>query len=98
MSKEEIIDIIKTYLAKKPIEWAGIFGSFARNEMTQDSDIDIVVHFIPGAKVSLVDYVRYKQELEELTNRKVDLVTYKYLRPKLKSYIDKDLHIIYAAA
>ncbi len=97
MKKEEVIAIIQKYMAHQPVEWAGIFGSFARNEMKKDSDIDIVVHFKKGIKISLFDYVRYKQDLEELLGRKVDLVTYKYLQPRLKAYIDKDLQIIYAA-
>lgn len=98
MTRDEAIAIIQQYMSQQPVEWVGVFGSFARNEMKSDSDIDVVVHFKQGAKVSLFDYVRYKQELEELLGRKVDLVTYKYLRPRLKSYIDQDMQIIYAAA
>lgn len=83
--KEEIIAIIREYLAQQPVEWAGVFGSFAHNELKKSSDIDIVVHFKKWVKISLFDYVRYKQDLEELLGRKVDLVTYKYLQPRLKS-------------
>lgn len=98
MTRKEAISIIIDYFSKQPVEWVGIFGSFARNEMRKDSDVDLAVHFKEGAKVSLLDYVRYKQELEELLGRKVDLVTYKYLRPRLKSYIDRDLQIILGEA
>ena len=98
MTKTETVSIIADYLSKQPVEWVGVFGSFARNEMRPDSDIDVAVQFKEGAKVSLLDYVRYKQELEELLRKKVDLVSYKYLRPRLKSYIDEDLQIIFRKA
>ena len=39
---------IKTYLASMPIDKAWIFGSFARGEETDDSDIDILVQFTKG--------------------------------------------------
>lgn len=85
-------------MSQQPVSWVGIFGSFARNEMGQDSDIDVAVDFKAGANISLFDYVQYQQDLEALLGYKVDLVTFKYLQPRLKSYIEKDLQIIYAAA
>ena len=98
MTKNESIAIIKAYMSQQPVEWVGVFGSFARDEMRADSDIDVAVQFRNGAKVNLLDYVRYKQTLEELLGRKVDLATYKYIHPKLKAHVDKDLQIIYPAA
>ena len=63
--------------------------------MTESSDVDIALQFEKKSGTSLFDYVKYKQDLEELIGRKVDLVTYKYLRPRLKKYVDRDLLIIY---
>jgi hypothetical protein len=85
-------------MSRQPVAWVGIFGSFARDEMEQDSDIDVAVDFKAGSGITLFDYVRYKLDLEELLGRKVDLVPYKDLRPRIKPYIDKDLQIIYEAA
>ncbi len=98
MTRAEAIGIIRSYLSEQPVEWVGVFGSFARDEMRADSDIDIAIYFQPDARVSLFDYIRYKQDLEELLGRKVDLVSYKYLRPRLKAYVDEDLEVIYPAA
>ena len=98
MNKEEAINIIRDYLSRQPVEWVGVFGSFARNEMHADSDIDVVLDFKENAQVNLFDFVGYKQDLEALLQRKIDLATYKYLRPKFKAVIDKDIQIIYKAA
>ena len=98
MEKEAIIATIRDYMSHQPVIWVGIAGSLARNEMTGNSDVDIVVQFDPAAQISLFDYVRYKQDLEEILKRKVDILTYKYLSERLKPYIERDIQIIYQAA
>ena len=94
MSNETIINIIKKYFEDKPVQWVGIFGSLARNEMSENSDVDIALQFEKNSGTSLFEYVKYKQDLEEMIGRKVDMVTYKYIRPRLKKYVDEDLVII----
>jgi uncharacterized protein len=49
-----------------------VFGSAARGEMRPDSDIDILVEFLPGASVDLVDYAGLMIDLSDLFGRKVD--------------------------
>lgn len=98
MEKESIITTIREYMSHQPVIWVGIAGSLARDEMTVDSDVDIVVQFDPEAQISLFDYVRYKQDLEEILDRKVDILTYKYLSNRLKPYIEQDIQVIYQAA
>jgi len=64
----------------------GIFGSVARNEATEESDIDIVVEMEPN----ILKRVGLKQELEKLFNREVDVIRYRQgMNPHLKSEIDE---------
>ncbi|MFA5879626.1 MAG: nucleotidyltransferase family protein [Candidatus Margulisiibacteriota bacterium] len=58
----------------------GVFGSFARDEATVDSDIDLLVQF---SKPVGFEFCALKLFLEEQMNRPVDLVTIKALRPQL---------------
>jgi addiction module HigA family antidote len=51
-----------------------VFGSVLREDFTADSDLDILVTFVPGAKTSLFDLVDIADELSEMTGRHVDLV------------------------
>ncbi len=94
MTREEIQHTIKNYLDQYPISRIGIFGSFARNEERPDSDIDILVTF--EEPISLLALVRIHRELSELLNRKVDIVSEKYLHPRMKEAVQKDLKIIAA--
>ncbi len=78
--KKKIIDILK----KRDVRHAGLFGSYARGEVTSDSDIDLLIEF-KGDK-SLFDLVGLKIELEESLGQKVDIVTYRSLHPSLKRH------------
>ena len=85
--------IINTIMPFKPVR-IGIFGSVARNEDTENSDIDILYQL--KETVGLLNIVRIKDSLEEKLNKKIDLVSEKYVHPELKSYIMNDLKIIYS--
>lgn len=54
-----------------------LFGSILRNDFHANSDIDILITFQPDVKISLLDLVDMQYELEEMTDRKVDLLTKK---------------------
>lgn len=90
---QELNNIIIDYLKKYDPVRIAVFGSYARNEDSSDSDIDILVNF--SKRMSLFDLGGIKYDLTELLNRPVDLVTEKGLNKKLYPYIKKDLKIIY---
>lgn len=66
-----------------------IFGSLARDEATDDSDVDVLVVFNGKAGFDL--FMDLKFYLEELLTRKVDLVTEKALRPQVRKAIEEEL-------
>jgi len=84
---ENIKQNIRPILQKYGIKKAGIFGSSARGE-TNVNDIDLLVKI--EQKISLLDFIGIKQELEDELNMKVDLVEYDSLKPALKKDILKD--------
>ena len=74
MRNEEYYDIIRSYFKTQPIEKAWVFGSFARNENDEDSDIDILVRYVPNVHVGLFKYGQIISDLQDLLHIKVDLV------------------------
>jgi len=84
--------IIDTIIPFQPVK-IGIFGSAARNENTGNSDIDIL--YLLKDTIGLFNLIRMKNDLEEKLNKKIDLVSEKYIHPRLKPYIMNDLKIIY---
>lgn len=82
--KKKIIPILKAGGATR----AALFGSAARGEATEDSDIDILVD-LPRGK-SLFDLAGLQLKLTETLGREVDVITYNSINPLLKDYILKD--------
>jgi uncharacterized protein len=91
---QNLDNIIISTLKEFNPEKIGIFGSFARNENTPGSDLDILVKFKDG--ITLLQLIKLENSLSEKLNVKVDLVTEGAItNQKLKEYIQKDLRIIY---
>ena len=91
MKKETVIQILKHHfsdLQKYHVKAIFIFGSLARDEATQQSDVDILVEF--SKPIGLFEFVRLKKYLEGLLNRQVDLVTQDALKAQLKEQILKE--------
>ena len=65
-----------------------IFGSVARGEATQASDLDILIKLAPGR--SLLDLVAIKQDLEDLLGCSVDVVTEDAVSPHIRDQVLKD--------
>ncbi|PIV52001.1 hypothetical protein CO115_02205 [Candidatus Falkowbacteria bacterium CG_4_9_14_3_um_filter_36_9] len=87
--KEKIIPILKA----NDVVRSSVFGSFARGEDTPESDIDLLVELEDNK--SLLDMVHLKNELEDFLRRKVDIITYDSVNPRLKDYIFRDEIKIY---
>ncbi|OFZ53381.1 MAG: hypothetical protein A2328_01935 [Bdellovibrionales bacterium RIFOXYB2_FULL_36_6] len=81
--KRKVIFILKSHDVKK----AAVFGSFARGEETEKSDVDILIEFKNANNKSLLDLVGLKIDLEEALSKKVDIVEYPAIKPIIRSRI-----------
>jgi len=92
MEIEDVLEMInRCDLEKKyGIKHIGVFGSFAKNEQKETSDIDVLVEFEKGAK-TFDNYMNLKFFLEELFGRKVDLVIIDALKPDIKDRVLKEV-------
>jgi len=93
LPESEIAAICCRYQVKE----LALFGSAARGELRPDSDIDLLVEFLPGAEVDLVEHLAAERELSELLGRKVDLVSKRALRNVLREEVLSQACHIYAA-
>jgi len=92
---QNIIDILRQYkpeLQKKyPVGKLGVFGSFARGEATEKSDIDIAVEIIGPMGLN---FVAMADEIEALLGIKTDVVPLRSIKPQYLYSVQKD--IVYA--
>jgi predicted nucleotidyltransferase len=94
--RDEILDLLismkSDLTARYKVRSIGIFGSFARMEAREESDVDILVDFREGA--DLFDLIELSEYLEEKIGRHVDLATPRALRPEIREGIYRD--VVYA--
>lgn len=87
--KQKITPILQEY----GISYAGIFGSVARGNAGDKSDVDIIVRF--GKPMGMFTYMKFINGLESSLQRKVDVVTEKSLNKFVKPYILPEIKVIY---
>lgn len=69
--------------------FVGVFGSYARGEQTELSDLDLLIDFVEP--LNLLELIGLEQELSEVLGMKVDLVTQGSVNELLRSRIEADL-------
>ena len=75
-----------------------LFGSRARGEHHPDSDVDLLVEFLPNASIGLIGYSKLQRELQTIFGIKVDLVTKIGLKPIVRKFLLQDIKPLYASA
>lgn len=91
---EETVNKIRKFFKDKPVIKAYIFGSYARNEQSIDSDIDILVELDHTKPVGL-KFFSMQVELEELLHTKVDLISTGGISKYIKPFIENKKVMIY---
>ena len=93
-SLEEVKKLAIPILKEHGIRKAAVFGSFARGDFDDKSDVDFLIEPSKG-KFSLLDLAGVKIDLEEILGRKVDLVLYKSIYEPIKDRTLKEQVILY---
>jgi predicted nucleotidyltransferase len=93
VEETRLTDLCRRYSVRE----LSFFGSAARGEMRADSDIDMLVEFLPDAGIDLVDYAGLMLDLSRLLGRKVDLVSKNGLKPIIRASVLAEARLLYAA-
>jgi uncharacterized protein len=79
--RQLILPVLKRYSIKR----AAIFGSVAKNEMTENSDVDLLIE--PEKDFTIFTMLKLEEEISALINRKVDLVEFSALKSTIKTEV-----------
>ena len=94
LSKNEIEQTLRNQedaLRKYSVKWLGLFGSYVKEAAREDSDIDLIVEF---EKLSFDNYTGLRIFLEDLFEKKIDLVISNSVKPRLKPIIEKEVEYV----
>ena len=94
LSKIEIEQTLRNHedtLRRYSVKWLGLFGSYVKEAARDDSDIDLLVEF---EKLSFDNYMGLRIFLEDLFDKKIDLVISNSVKPRLKPRIEKEVEYV----
>lgn len=90
---QHLAETLRHYFIGQPVRRAYLFGSVARGEATDESDVDVLVEMEQDA--TLFDQARMSWQLEDLLQHKVDVVTEGGLSPLIRPFIYRDRVLVY---
>ena len=95
-NKQEILELLnrnKSTFSDYGIKRIGLFGSFARGEQHERSDIDLLVEF-DKKKKNFKNFIKSAEYAESLLGRKVELLTPESVSPYIFPYIEKEVNYV----
>ena len=93
MNRNTILERIAQALKEQGATKVAIFGSYARGQEKQESDVDVLVEF--SERKSLLELVRIERELHEMLGIRIDLLTEKSISPYLIDNVRQEMQVIY---
>lgn len=95
LSAQEI-NQIKTFFADKPVKKVYLFGSYARGEADENSDVDLLIDWDYSKHIG-INYVFWREDIEKILNKEVDFVSFEYVSPYIEKNVNHDKKLIYEA-
>ena len=89
-------DKIREYCTGQPIRRLSLFGSAVRNELTPESDIDLLVEYLPDAPVGYFTMAQHMMDFSDIIGRRVDLATPNSLSPYIRQEVLDSAELLYA--
>lgn len=89
LTTEQIKQTVTEYFKDKPVKKVYLFGSYARGEADESSDVDLSLVISKDASVTYYTLARYLLDLEGTLKKKIDLVEDELIYEKLRPFINK---------
>ena len=100
LTTEQIKKTVSEYFKDKPVKKVYLFGSYARGEATEESDVDLLLEIDDDAPVTYFTLGGYLADIRDKFNKKVDLVLAGSLSPERHAtkYIEEQKKLLYASS
>lgn len=95
---EQQIEIIRQYLSTQPVLKAYVFGSYARGDADENSDIDLLVQIDYDHMTGGIWFFGLEDELKNKLNKPVDVVSEKAVSPYIEKFVNREKQLIYERA
>lgn len=93
LSPQEI-EKIRIFFSDKPVKKVYLFGSFARGDADENSDVDLLIDWDYDHHIGL-NYIGWWMDVKEILNKDVDFVSLKWISPLIENRVNQDKVLIY---
>lgn len=95
LTTEQIRQTVAEYFKDKPVKKVYLFGSYARGEANEESDVDLSLVINENASVTYFTLAKYLLDLEDALRKKIDIVEEAMIYEKLRPFVNKSKVLIY---
>lgn len=96
LSKEYITHTVQDFFKDKPVKKVFLFGSYARGEANEKSDVDLFLVLDEDRKVNFFEMAGMWQDFQDTLKKNVDLVhQHPFLKERFTNYINKDKILLF---
>ena len=89
------MDVVADFCRRHRIREFALFGSVLRDDFTPESDVDVLIDFLPGTRITLFGLSDLQTELETMFRREVDLVMKPSLHPVIAADVLATRQVLY---
>ncbi|MEO8854386.1 MAG: nucleotidyltransferase domain-containing protein [Ginsengibacter sp.] len=95
LTKEHIKKTVQDYFKDKPVKKVYLFGSYARGDANEKSDVDLVFSLVDNTRITYFGLARYLVDLQNRFSKNVDLVEEEFVYPEIKEQIEKEKFLLF---
>ena len=95
LTKENIKKVVHDYFKDKPVTKVYLFGSYARGDANENSDVDIIFSLAQNTRISYFGLASYLVDLEKQFSKSLDLIEDKFVFPEIKEQINKEKILLF---
>lgn len=95
LTPQELEDI-QTFFSDKPVKKVYLFGSFARGDANEKSDVDLLIDWDYNEHIGL-NYIKWLFDIKDVLKKEVDFVSLEFISPIIEDYIHQDKVLLYEA-
>lgn len=95
LTKEHIKKTVQDYFKDKPVKKVYLFGSYARGDANENSDVDLVFSLVDNTRITYFGLARYLVDLQNRFSKNVDLVEEEFVYPEIKEQIEKENFLLF---
>lgn len=96
LTVQQIKQVVTDYFKDKPVKNVYLFGSYARGEAKEESDVDLLFSLEENNRLTYFGLAQYLIDLQNILYKKIDFVEDRLVYPRIRKYVDVDKILLFS--